>query len=168
MKAIFVQIEEKKTGVKVTAWWQNFLYEESRHHVYLTKNITRNDKKSTVPAFAKVTQQQVPDILKANVYFWRPGGSVSWRRSNEERRNSELAGFMRNNKPEAEKKLNEMFAEHLREGEKILVDRLGFQFLLVRLRGLLKKPACACQSSYRRQICIERLIAPASSSFEYR
>ena len=125
MKAIFVQIQERKSGVKVTAWWQNFLYEESRHHVYLTKNITRNDKKSTVPAFAKVTQQQVPDILKANVYFWRPGGSASWRRSNEERRNSELAGFMRNNKPEAEKKLNEMFAEHLREGEKILVDRLG-------------------------------------------
>ena len=125
MKAIFVQIQERKSGVKVTAWWQNFLYEESRHHVYLTKNVYRNDKKSTVPAFAKATQQEVPEILKTNVYFWRPGGSASWRRSNEQKRNAELADFMKNNKAEAEKKLNEMFAEFLKPGEKILVDRLG-------------------------------------------
>jgi hypothetical protein len=125
MKAIFVQIEEKKSGIKVTAWEQEFLYQESCRHVYLTKSVYRNGKKSTVPAFAKVTGQEVPDILKANVYFWRPGTNAAWRRSNEEKRNAELADFMRENREEAEKKLNKRFSDYLLPGEKIKVDSLG-------------------------------------------
>lgn len=42
MKAIYVQLEEKKSGVKVTAWEQNFLYDESCSHVYLTKKILKD------------------------------------------------------------------------------------------------------------------------------
>ena len=125
MKAIFVQLEEKKSGVKVTAWLQEFSYSESCHNVYLHKSIYRNGAKSTVPTFAKVTNQEVPEILTANVYFWHPGANAAWRRSNEKNRNSELADFMRDNKKEAEEKLNEMFAKHLIRGEKICVDRLG-------------------------------------------
>ncbi len=125
MKTIFVQLEEKKSGVKVTAWQQEFSYSESCHNVYLHKSIYRNGAKSTVPTFAKVTNQEVPEILTANVYFWHPGANAAWRRSNEKNRNSELAYFMRDNKEEAEEKLNEMFAEHLIRGEKICVDRLG-------------------------------------------
>jgi hypothetical protein len=125
MKATFVQIEEKKQGVKVTAWQQEFSYSESCHNVYLHKSIYRNGAKSTVPTFAKVTNQEVPEILTANVYFWHPGANAAWRRSNEKNRNSELADFMRDNKKEAEEKLNEMFAKHLIRGEKICVDRLG-------------------------------------------
>lgn len=125
MKATFVQFETKKSGIKVTAWEQNFLYQESCSHVYLTKSVYRNGKKSTVPAFAKVTGQEVPDILKANVYFWRPGTNAAWRRSNEEKRNAELADFMRENREEAEKKLNKRFSDYLLPGEKIRVDSLG-------------------------------------------
>jgi len=131
MKAIFTQIQEKKAGTKVTAWWQNFLYEESCHHVYLTKNITRNGKKSTVPAFAKVTEQEVPYILTANVYFWSPGGSSSWRRANEQKRNSELSDFIKENRKEASEFLTTKFSESLLPGEKIGVDSLG-AFLLYR------------------------------------
>lgn len=125
MEKLYVQIEEKKSGVKVTAWEQEFLYQESCRHVYLTKSVYRNGKKSTVPAFAKVTGQEVPDILKANVYFWRPGTNAAWRRSNEEKRNAELADFMRDNREEAEKELNKRFSNYLLPGEKIKVDSLG-------------------------------------------
>jgi hypothetical protein len=125
MKALFVQLEEKKSGIKVTAWEQEFLYDESCSHVYLTKKIYKNGEKSTVPAFAKATGQDVPDILRVNTYFWRPGANAAWRRSNEEKRNGELAEFMRDNKREAEKMLNEKFAEFLKHGEKMMVDNLG-------------------------------------------
>ncbi|MDI3504950.1 MAG: hypothetical protein PWQ81_172 [Bacteroidota bacterium] len=125
MKAIFVEIEEKKQGVKVTSWEQNFLYEESCHNVYLTKRVFKNGSKSTVSAFARATGQEVPEILKANVYFWHPGSTSSWRRSNEEKRNAELSEFMRDNREEAEKALNQKFAEYLVPGEKIKVDYLG-------------------------------------------
>ena len=125
MKAIFVEIENKKSGIKVTAWEQDFLYQESCHHVYLTKQVYRNGNKSTVPAFARATEQEVPEILKANTYFWRPGSNASWRRRNEERRNAELEDFMYDNVAEATKKLNEMFSDCLLRGEKIGVDRLG-------------------------------------------
>jgi hypothetical protein len=131
MKAIFTQMQEKKAGTKVTAWWQNFLYEESCHHVYLTKYITRNGKKSTVPAFAKVTGQEVPEILTANVYFWSPGGSASWRRANELKRNTELSHFKKENRKEASEFLTTKFSESLLPGEKIGVDSLG-AFLLYR------------------------------------
>lgn len=47
MKALFVQLEEKKSGIKVTAWEQNFLYQESCHNVYLTKKVYKNGNKST-------------------------------------------------------------------------------------------------------------------------
>lgn len=125
MKALFIETEEKKSGVKVTAWEQEFLYDESCSHVYLTKKIYKNGEKSTVPAFAKATGQEVPEILRVNTYFWHPGANAAWRRSNEEKRNGELAEFMRENKREAEKMLNEKFAEFLKPGEKIRVDYLG-------------------------------------------
>ena len=125
MKAIFVEIENKKNGVKVTAWEQNFLYQESCSHVYLTKKVYRNGKKSTVAAYAKASEQEVPEILKSNTYFWRPGSNASWRRRNEERRNAELEDFMYDNVAEATKKLNEMFSDCLLRGEKIGVDSLG-------------------------------------------
>lgn len=125
MKAIYVQLEEKKSGVKVTAWEQNFLYDESCSHVYLTKKIYRNGEKSTVAAFARATGQEVPEILTVNTYFWSPGTTANWRRSNEEKRNAELEDFMRENRSEAEKILNEKFADVLLKGEKIKVDNLG-------------------------------------------
>ncbi len=124
MEALFVQLENKKSGIKVTAWEQNFLYQESCKHVYLTKKVYRNGNKSTVAAFARATEQEVPEILTANTYFWQPGANASWRRSNEERRNSELVDFMKDNREEAEKLLNKIFAEYL-TGEKICVDHLG-------------------------------------------
>jgi len=124
MKALFAQLENKKSGVKVTAWEQYFAYSESCRHVYLTKKIYRNGNKSTVAAFARATEQEVPEILTANTYFWQPGANASWRRSNEERRNSELVDFMKDNREEAEKLLNKIFAEYL-TGEKICVDHLG-------------------------------------------
>ena len=125
MKATFVQFETKKSGVKVTAWEQNFLYQESCSHVYLTKKIYKNGEKSTVPAFAKATGQEVPEILKSNTYFWRPGSNASWRRRNEERRNMELEDFMCDNVKEATEELNKMFSDYLLKGEKIGVDILG-------------------------------------------
>jgi arsenate reductase-like glutaredoxin family protein len=125
MEALFVQLENKKSGIKVTAWEQNFAYSESCRHVYLTKKIYRNGNKSTVAAFARATEQEVPEILTANTYFWQPGANASWRRSNEERRNSELVDFMKDNREEAEKLLNERFTEYLIPGEKIKVDSLG-------------------------------------------
>jgi len=36
----------------------------------------------------------IPEILTANTYFWSPGGSASSRRSNEKRRNGEVAHFI--------------------------------------------------------------------------
>lgn len=125
MEALFVEIKEMKSGVKVTAWEQYFAYSESCRHVYLTKKVYRNGNKSTVAAFARATEQEVPEILTANTYFWQPGANAPWRRSNEEKRNSELADFMRDNREEVEKLLNERFAEYLMTGEKICVDHLG-------------------------------------------
>lgn len=129
MKATFVQFETKKSGIKVTVWVQEFLYQESCSHVYLSKKVYRDGSKSTVAAFAKATGQDVPEILKANTYFWHPGSTSSWRRSNEEKRNGELSEFMRDNREEAEKTLNEMFAEYLQKGEKICIDILGAYLL---------------------------------------
>lgn len=125
MKAIFVEIETKKSGIKVTAWEQDFLYQESCSHIYLSKKVYRDGSKSTVAAFARATGQEVPEILKANTYFWRPGSKASMRRRNEEYRNSELADFMCDNVAEATEKLNEMFSDCLLKGEKIRVDYLG-------------------------------------------
>ena len=61
-----------------------------------------------MPTFAKVTNQEVPEILTANVYFWHPGAKAALRRSNEKNRNSELADFMRDNKKEAEELKKEL------------------------------------------------------------
>lgn len=51
MKSIFVQIEERKSGVKVTAWYQDFDYAESRSHVYVTKKVFRNGSKKYPTCF---------------------------------------------------------------------------------------------------------------------
>lgn len=40
----------------------------------------------------------IPEILTVNTYFWSPGRTASQRRSNEERRNSEVARFIEQNK----------------------------------------------------------------------
>ena len=37
---------------------------------------------------------QIPSILTANVYFWRPGFRASERRRNEERRRAEIKNFL--------------------------------------------------------------------------
>ena len=125
MKALFVQIDEKKSGLKVTAWAQDFSYEESAHHVYLYKDVYKNGSRSTVPAFARATIQEIPYILSVNTYFWHPSSSASGRRSNEEKRNAEIADFMKENQKEAEDYLNNLFADVLVEGEKIKVDERG-------------------------------------------
>lgn len=128
MKALFVQIEEKKSGVKVTAWEQDFSYSESCNNVYTTKSVYRNGSKSTLPAFAKASGRAVEDIpyiLTANTYFWNPSSSPSGRRRNERIRGAEMAAFMIDNEVEATRELNEMFAQHLEKGESIQVDTLG-------------------------------------------
>jgi len=125
MKALFVQLENKKSGVKVTAWEQYFAYCESCRHVYLIKKVYRNGNKSTVAAYARASEQEVPEILTKNTYFWRPGSNASWRRRNEEKRNAELEDFMFDNVAEATDKLNRIFSDSLLKGEKIGVDTLG-------------------------------------------
>jgi len=37
---------------------------------------------------------EIPSILTANTYFWRPAGSASGRRANERRRHAEVAAFV--------------------------------------------------------------------------
>lgn len=39
------------------------------------------------------TTSQLPEILTANTYFWKPGTSASSRRRNEERRLGEVADY---------------------------------------------------------------------------
>lgn len=128
MKALFVQIEEKKSGAKVTVWDQDFSYSESCNNVYVTKSIRKNGRKSTLPAFAKAsgrTAEDIPYILTANTYFWNPSTSSSGRRYNEKKREGEMKEFMIDNADKATKKLNEMFAQYLEKGESIQVDTLG-------------------------------------------
>lgn len=128
MKATFVQIEEKRSGVKVTAWEQNFSYSESCNNVYMNKSVHRNGQKSTLPAFAKAsgrTVEDIPYILTANTYFWSPASNSSGRRYNERKRESEIENFMWENKEQAISELNEMFSKNLMKGEKIGVDVLG-------------------------------------------
>lgn len=126
MEAIYYQLEKSKTGVKVTAWEQNFDYEETCGHVYLTKKVYKNGAKSTVTAYAKVTEQDISgSILTCNTYFWSPGSSSGTRRYNEKKRNAELEGFMRDNYLQAVTELNELFADNLREKEYIELDKLG-------------------------------------------
>lgn len=36
---------------------------------------------------------QIPQIVKANTYFWSPSGNASGRRSNEKRREAEIEAF---------------------------------------------------------------------------
>ena len=124
MKALFIQIEEKKSCVKVTLWLQKFSYQESCHHVYLQKDVYRNGYKSTIPAFAKAsgrTKEDIPNILRANTYFWHPSNSASGRRANEAKREDEMRSFMIDNSEEATFKLNLIFSADLKVDEKILV-----------------------------------------------
>jgi hypothetical protein len=44
------------------------------------------------------TTVRIPDILTANTYFWSPSSHASGRRSNEDRRNGEVAAFIAANK----------------------------------------------------------------------
>lgn len=131
MEAIYVQIEKTKSGVKVTAWDQEFTYEESCNHVYTMKKVRKNGKKSTVPAFAKASGREtdvIPEILTANTYFWRPASSAYGRRANEKRREREIKAFMIDNVDEAKIQLSDMFSEYLQKGETISVDWLGAYF----------------------------------------
>lgn len=41
-----------------------------------------------------MTTIEIPSILTANTYFWRPGSSASARRSNEARRAAEVQQFL--------------------------------------------------------------------------
>ena len=45
---------------------------------------------------------RIPDILTSNTYFWTPSSSASGRRSNEQRRNREVAAFIEANLPALE------------------------------------------------------------------
>lgn len=128
MKALFVQIEQKKSGAKVTSWWQDFSYSESCRNVYVNKSVHKNGMKSTLPAFAKAsgrTVDDIPYILTANTFFWSPAGNASQRRRNEEYREKEIESFMIDNRNEAEQQLNRIFAEYIAKGERIKVDNLG-------------------------------------------
>lgn len=126
MRTLFVQIEKKATGAKVTAWTQDFSYSESCRNVYITKSVHKNGNKSTLPAFAKASgNREIPYILTANTYFWNPSSSSRGRRYNEQRREAEIEEFMIDNEDEAESELNEMFAQFLEKGESIKVDHLG-------------------------------------------
>ncbi len=128
MKTLFIQIEEKKSGVKVTSWLQEFSYQESCHHVYVKKCVYKNGYKSTIIAFAKAsgrTKEDIPNILRANTYFWHPSNSASGRRSNEVKREDEMRSFMIDNSEEATFKLNLIFSADLNVSEKILVDYRG-------------------------------------------
>ncbi len=44
------------------------------------------------------TTSNIPSIMTANTYFWQPAGTASGRRSNEARRNAEVANFVESNK----------------------------------------------------------------------
>lgn len=128
MNALFVQIESKKTGAKVTAWDQYFSYWETCGNVYTEKSVWKNGNKSTLPAFARAsgrTAEDIPYILTANTYFWSSSSSASGRRYNEAKRESEIESFMIDNEVEATWALNEMFSQYLEKGESIQVDHLG-------------------------------------------
>lgn len=130
MKALFVQIEQKKSGAKVTSWYQDFSYSESCRNVYVKKSVHKNGLKSTLQAFAKAsgrTVEDIPYVLTANTYFWRPAGNAAGRRYNEEKREREIESFMIDNEHEAEQQLNRMFAHdlNLKRGEIIKVNNLG-------------------------------------------
>lgn len=52
----------------------------------------------------------IPRILRANTYFWRPGGSAANRRSNEANRLSEVARWCERLGLEVERKSGEVIA----------------------------------------------------------
>jgi hypothetical protein len=93
--------------------------------VYLTKKVHRNGQKSTVNAYAKATQQEVPDILRANTYFWHPAGAAWQRRRNEEKRNEELAEFEVDNSIEMREKIREYASPLLQKREAVGYDEYG-------------------------------------------
>ena len=116
MKAVYYQFEKGKTGLKVTAWRQEFHYRETCGNVYLTKKIYRNGNKSTVTAYAKASGQDVSDsILTCNTYFWYSGSSAGQRRSNERKRNNELEGYMIDNYEEAYAQVNALYSNDIHE-----------------------------------------------------
>jgi hypothetical protein len=45
-------------------------------------------------AMTETTTIELPAILTANTYFWRPGSSASQRRANERRRIAEVQAFL--------------------------------------------------------------------------
>lgn len=45
-----------------------------------------------------MSENTIPTIMTANTYFWKPSMSASGRRSNEDRRNREVAEFISANK----------------------------------------------------------------------
>lgn len=128
MKALFIQIQQKESGVKVTSWLQEFSYQESCRHVYLQKGVYKNGHKSTIPAFAKAsgrTKKDIPNILRTNTYFWHPSNMASGRRAEEAKREDEMRSFMIDNSEEATFKLNLIFSADLKVDEKILIDYRG-------------------------------------------
>lgn len=122
---MFIELKENRTGLHITCWTTNFDYSESCSHVYLKKSVYKNGKKSTVSAYARATNQDIPDILQANTYFWSPGSSSSWRRANESKRNAELAEFETDNEQEMLINIQEYAASLLEKGEMVKIDEDG-------------------------------------------
>jgi len=52
---------------------------------------------------ANSSTPSIPDIMTANTYYWSPSGSASGRRSNEARRNGEVARFIAANQAALDK-----------------------------------------------------------------
>lgn len=52
------------------------------------------ETKTKAANYDDINEIQLPEILTANTYFWRPGSSASQRRWNEKRRIAEVQAFL--------------------------------------------------------------------------
>lgn len=64
-----------------------FSYDESCNNVYKTFNVYINNKKSNIRGLKKYLKDidDIPEVITAKTFFWKPGRCADMRRRNEAR-----------------------------------------------------------------------------------
>jgi len=109
-----------------------FDYRESCAHVYKTFSVHIDGKKSNIVGLKKFLEvpEYIPDIIKANTYFWHPAGNASSRHWNETRNNEIVDNWLIS---EGFTALDISLNDHFpgigrRRGETIGIDDAGYYF----------------------------------------
>jgi len=106
-----------------------FNYSESCRNVYKSVGYAIDGRSTNLTGAKKFfdSPENIPGIIRANTYFWTPGGNTSARRSNERYRENEVKDWLKSEGFMSEINLNKYFTGR-RRGENIGADGDGYFF----------------------------------------